>query len=137
MVTFHPLGAQGRVLIVEDDEGARELFADALRFTGYYVRTAADGLEGIRMLETFDPDVVVLDLGLPMATGFEILHELRSGMKTRQTPAIAISGLDRGLALAEGNPDFFATLKKPFQPDALVRTVTRAMDVKKTVRQEI
>src|SRR5688500_14452566 len=133
MVTFHPLGAQGRVLIVEDDAGARELFADALRFTGYYVRTAADGLEGIRMLETFDPDVVVLDLGLPMATGFEILHELRSTTKTQRTPAIAITGLDRGLALAEGNPDFFATLKKPFQPDALVRTVTRAMDSKKAI----
>lgn len=137
MVTFHPLGAQGRILIVEDDEGARELFADALRFTGYYVRTAADGLEGIKMLETFEPDVLVVDLGLPMATGFEILHELRAGTRTRQTPAIAISGLDRGLALAEGNPDFFATLKKPFQPDALVRTVSRAMDAKKSVRAEL
>ncbi len=137
MVTFHPLGAHGRVLIVEDDEGARELFADALRFTGYYVRTAADGLEGIRMLETFEPDVVVLDLGLPMATGFEILHELRNGARTQQTPAIAITGLDRGLALAEGNPDFFATLKKPSQPDALVRTVERAMGTKKPVHPQL
>jgi DNA-binding response OmpR family regulator len=137
MVTFHPLGAQGRVLIVEDDDGSRELFADALRFTGYYVRTAADGLEGIRMLETFEPDVVVLDLGLPIATGFEILHELRSRASARKTPAIAISGLDRGVELAQGNPDFFTTLKKPFQPDALVRAVSRAMDIRKSVREEI
>ena len=138
MVTFHPLGVQGRVLIVEDDHGARELLADALRFTGYFVRTAADGLEGIRLLESFEPDVVVLDLGLPVATGFEILHELRNSDRTRATPAIAISGLERGVELAQGNPDFFATLKKPFQPDALVRAVARAMETKKGagVREE-
>src|SRR5262245_3387927 len=135
MVTFNPLGETGRILVVEDDAGARELFANALRFTGYYVRTAADGLNAIRLIETFEPDVVVLDLGLPMASGFEILHELRSNAKTRQTPAIAISGLDRGVELAEHNPDFFMTLKKPFDTEMLVRTVTRALELRKNAEQ--
>ena len=57
------------MLLVEDDDSAREIFAKALRMTGYQVRTAADGLAGLRLLEVFEPDVVVLDLVLPIASG--------------------------------------------------------------------
>jgi DNA-binding response OmpR family regulator len=120
------LAAHGRVLIVEDDTGARELLADALRLTGYAVRTAADGLAGLRLVDAFEPDVIVLDLGLPIASGFEVLHELRSTTKNQETPVIAISGLESGVKLATENPEFFATLPKPFDPDALIGLVKRA-----------
>lgn len=119
--------AHGQVLLVEDDDDARALFADALRLTGFHVRTAADGLGGLRQLENFDPDVIVLDLGLPIASGFEVLHELRGVPRTSKTPVIAISGLERGLKLAKENPEFFATIPKPFDPEALVRVVARAL----------
>jgi DNA-binding response OmpR family regulator len=117
----------GQVLLVEDDDSARDMFAAALRLTGYHVRTAADGLGGLRQLDSFDPDVIVLDLGLPIASGFEVLHELRAAPRTRSTPVIAISGLERGLRLAKENPEFFATLPKPFDPESLVRVVSRAL----------
>ena len=103
------------------------MFAAALRLTGFHVRTAADGLGGLRQLDSFDPDVIVLDLGLPIASGFEVLHELRAVPRTSATPVIAISGLERGLRLAKENPEFFATLPKPFDPESLVRVVSRAL----------
>lgn len=116
-----------QVLIVEDDDTAREMLASALRLTGYQVRTAADGLGGLRLLEAYCPDVVVLDLELPIASGFEVLDEIRGSATTKHTPVIAISGLDRAVTQAKANPDFFATLPKPFEPEALVRAVTRAL----------
>lgn len=124
--TFQPLAAHGRVLIVEDDSGARELIANTLRLTGYVVRTASDGLAALRLADVFEPDVVVLDLGLPIASGFEVLHELRAVPRTFETPVIAISGLPNGVQLARDNPEFFDTLQKPFDPDTLVRIVRRA-----------
>lgn len=121
------LKSLGQVLLVEDDDAIRALLADALRLTGFAVRTASDGLGGLRALDSFDPDVIVLDLGLPVATGFEVLHELRAESRTRRTPVIAISGLDRGVKLARENPEFFATMPKPFDPEDLVRVVSRAV----------
>ena len=78
------------------------------------------------MLEAFEPDVVVVDLGLPIATGFDLLEELRSAERTVHTPVIAISGSERGLQQARSNPEFFAILQKPFDPQSLVRMVDRA-----------
>ena len=114
------------MLLVEDDDNAREMFADALRISGYRVRTAADGLAGLRMLESFEPDVVVVDLLLPIASGFDILNELRAIERTHHTPVIAISGNEARLQEAKANPEFFAILAKPFDPQRLVRMVGRA-----------
>jgi len=125
-VSLFELAANARVLIIEDDNGARELLATALRTSGYVVRSAPDGMAGLRLATDFEPNVIVLDLGLPMASGFEILHELRSLPRNNDTPVIAISGLESGIKLARENPEFFETLPKPFDPDALVRAVQRA-----------
>jgi CheY-like chemotaxis protein len=127
MFPDYPIAARCRILLVEDDDTARELFANTLRLSGYQVREAEDGLSALRVLDAFDPSVIVLDLGLPIASGFEVLHELRAAARTRLVPVIAISGLDRGVELARANPEFFATLAKPFEPEALVRTVARAL----------
>lgn len=115
-----------QVLLVEDDDQAREMYATALRQTGYHVRTASDGLACLRVLEAFKPDVVVVDLSLPIASGFDVLNELRGASLTQNTPVIAISGNDHGLKLAKANPEFFATIQKPFDPETLVRVVDRA-----------
>lgn len=116
--------SKSKVLLVEDDEAAALMYATALRLEGFQVRTASDGLSALRMLEAFEPDVVILDLKLPMASGFEVLHELRSSR--RALPVIAVSGHEEGLTLARQNPDFFAALRKPFDPDDLIGVTRRA-----------
>jgi DNA-binding response OmpR family regulator len=120
--------APQQVLVIEDDERLRDLLSLALRMRGFQVRTAPDGLAGLRLLEAYEPDVVVLDLGLPVASGFDVLTELRAVAKTSLTPVIAISGLDDHLKRArERRPEFVATLAKPFDPETLVRVVERTL----------
>jgi len=126
-VTAGYLTAHKEILIIEDDDATREMLAAALRMTGYHVRTASDGLAGLRLLEVYEPDVVVLDLGLPIASGFDVLTELRAVTKTRLTPVIAISGMDEYLKSARENGDFVATIPKPFEPQEIVRAVARAL----------
>jgi DNA-binding response OmpR family regulator len=123
----YPLTTQREILIVEDDDATREMLATALRMTGYRVRSAPDGLAGLRLLEAYEPDVVVLDLNLPIATGFDVLTELRAVAKTRWTPVIAISGMDASLKAARANGEFVTTIPKPFEPEAIVRAVERAI----------
>lgn len=64
---------------------------------------------------------------MPIASGFEVLHELRAAEETRHIAVIAVSGHDRGIALAKENPDFFAVVAKPFDIEALVRIIHRAL----------
>jgi DNA-binding response OmpR family regulator len=115
-----------QVLIIEDDVSLREMIATSLRMRGFHVREAADGLSGLRLLEAYDPDVVVLDLGLPIATGFDVIKELRAVATTRLMPVIAISGFEDQLKQAKESPEFLAALSKPFDPEALIRAVERA-----------
>jgi DNA-binding response OmpR family regulator len=124
--SLFPIGQQ-EVLIIEDDTATREMLATALRMTGYRVRSAADGLAGLRLLEAYEPDVVVLDLNLPIATGFDVLTELRAVAKTRLTPVIAISGMEASLKAARHNGEFVTTIPKPFEPETIVRAVERAL----------
>ena len=66
------------VLLVEDDNGTREMFRAALQMAGYSVFVAVDGVDALRQVEQRTPDVVVLDLGLPRASGQAVLAELRA-----------------------------------------------------------
>jgi DNA-binding response OmpR family regulator len=72
--------------------------------------------------------VVILDLKLPMASGFEVLHELRASRARVEVPVIAVSGHERGLELARSNPEFFAALQKPFDPNDLIGVTRRALN---------
>ena len=120
------IAARSKILLVEDDEATRALYAAALTREGFYVRTAPDGVAALRTLEAFDPDVVILDLRLPLADGFEVLQELRCDASRARVPVIAVSGYEPGLEQARRDPGFFAALQKPFDPDDLIGVTRRA-----------
>ncbi len=115
-----------RVLLVDDDDDARELFAMVLTEAGAEVRAAADAKEAMRAAIQWPPGVVVSDLVMPGTDGFSLLRELRSMHHLRRMPAIAVSGMasapDRENALAVG---FQEHLEKPLTPEALVKAVSR------------
>ena len=115
------------VLLVEDDHSARELFAYALEVAGWTVRSAADGLSGLRILDVFTPDVIVLDMRLPAADGGRVLDSLVARGIT--APVVAISGYDDAIEMARAHPRVLALIRKPFEPDELVRTVARAKEM--------
>ena len=120
--------ARTKVLLVEDDDATCSMYATALRMEGFVVRTASDGLAALQTLEVFDPDVVILDLKLPIASGFEVLHELRASRPGLTLPVIAVSGHERGLALARQNPEFYAALQKQFDPNDLIGVTRPAVN---------
>jgi two-component system OmpR family response regulator len=110
-----------RLLIVEDEDDLRQGLEQALREQGYAVDVAADGKEGLYRAETWDYDVVILDVMLPEMDGWEILGRLR---KTKKTPVLMLTARDavrdriKGLDL--GADDY---LVKPFNLAELIARV--------------
>ena len=71
-------GSAGRVLVVEDDEGIREMLKYNLVTAGFSVHEAADGASGLRTARTARPDLILLDLMLPGMSGFDFCRALRA-----------------------------------------------------------
>jgi DNA-binding response OmpR family regulator len=67
-------GAGQLVLVVEDFEDAREMYAEFFRFSGYRVETAATGREALEKIQAHRPDIIVMDISLPQMSGTEITH---------------------------------------------------------------
>ena len=116
-----------RVLLVDDNDDARELYQIALQQAGAEVRTACDAKDAVRtLLQWPPPHVVVSDLGLPGTDGLDLLREVRSIEHLARVPAIAITAMYgeklRTAALAAG---FQEHASKPLGPAQLVALVTR------------
>jgi CheY-like chemotaxis protein len=121
------------VLVVEDYQDAREMYAAYLQFSGYRVAEAADGLEALDKTRELMPDIILMDLALPKMDGWEATRQLKADDKTKHIPIVALTG--HALAgFAEGarqaGCDSFVT--KPCLPDALVVEIQRMLSVKRS-----
>ncbi len=117
------------ILIVEDDANIRELLHLYLEQEGYHIESAQDGAEGLRVFRRVHPDLVLLDLMMPVMDGTQMIRELRTFSKT---PVIVLTAkgevLDK-VTLLELRADDYIT--KPFEMReviARVRAVLRRMD---------
>ena len=121
-------GRGGRVLSVEDDAAVRQFVSAVLRADGYEVLAAADGAAGVAVAAAERPDLILLDLILPYASGFEVLRRLRDDPATRAIPVLVLStqgGEDDVVrALDAGAEDF---LIKPFYARELLARVRKAL----------
>jgi CheY-like chemotaxis protein len=115
------------VLLVDDEPILVRMLEVNLRVAGFEVRTATSGTGALESARAVTPDVVVLDLGLPDLSGWEVLSGLRALDDLRSTPVVVLSGSDRDAA---GDPgyaaDVHAFLTKPVEPADLVEIVRRA-----------
>jgi PAS domain S-box-containing protein len=115
-----------RILLVDDDEDARQLTATILRTAGAEVRTASSVDEALRELEASPADVLLADLGMPGADGYDLIREVRrrSAPTDQYLPAAAITAYagtyDRARALDAGFDDH---ISKPITPDAILEAV--------------
>ncbi|VTT97093.1 histidine partial : Signal transduction histidine kinase OS=Polaromonas sp. CF318 GN=PMI15_04884 PE=4 SV=1: Response_reg: GAF_3: HisKA: HATPase_c: Response_reg [Gemmataceae bacterium] len=114
-------GEHLRVVVVDDNVDGADTLADLLKLLGHQVRTAYDGPTGIAAVRAFDPDLVLLDIGLPGMDGYEIARRLGAAANGSGRPVlIAVSGYgqeaDRGLSRAAG---FAHHCVKPVEFDAL------------------
>ena len=79
------------ILLVEDFDDAREMYRDYLEFAGFRVDTARDGHEAIEKTRRIAPDLVLMDLSLPVMDGWEATRLLKSDPETRKIPIVALS----------------------------------------------
>ncbi|HZW31433.1 MAG TPA: ATP-binding protein [Isosphaeraceae bacterium] len=110
-----PAGVAARVLIVDDNADAARSLGLLLKQTGYQVELAHDGPTGLTMIRTHQPDVVVLDIGLPLMDGYQVARAVRS---ETAIPLIALTGYgpDEGTSAL-----FDRYLVKPVDPGELVK----------------
>jgi len=119
-----PIGASGRVLVVDDNRDAADLLAETLRFGGFEVATAFDGAEALETLSTFQPDVAILDIGLPSMNGLELARQLREIGGTRTIRLIALTGYGQHSDFtASAAAGFDLHLVKPVTTDILFAAV--------------
>lgn len=84
-----------RVLVVDDSEAAAEMLGLLVQRFGYEVRTAFDGTEAIQIAKSFLPDVVIMDIGMPIMDGLEAAKCMRSAPWSPRFFLVALSGWDR------------------------------------------
>ena len=122
-----PDGNPVRVLVVDDEPTLAELLSMALRYEGWEVRSAGDGMTAVRTAREFRPDAVVLDMMLPDIDGLEVLRRLRG--ETPEVPVLFLTAKDsvedRVTGLTAGGDDY---VTKPFSLEELtarIRAVLR------------
>jgi len=120
---------QGPILVVEDVPNVLELLEVTLRFKGYQVVSATNGLEGLEKARTGNPALIITDILMPKLDGFAFVQKLREDPKTRAIPVIFLSATyvtpeDRGFAMSLGAARF---IEKPIDTEEFLLTVAEIM----------
>ncbi|MHB0929683.1 MAG: response regulator transcription factor [Candidatus Nanopelagicales bacterium] len=113
-------------MVVDDELGVRELIGDALRLGGYDAIEAVDGQEALQILRHTQPDLMIVDVNMPVMNGFELLEKIRD--RGLQTPVIMLSArgdrIDVTHGLQLGADDY---VRKPFGLEELLLRVTAVL----------
>jgi len=127
--TFAPLAMpKPKILIIEDERSLAEVLAYNLKREGFEVLTALDGRDGLRQAQLKLPDLIVLDLMLPLKPGLEVCRELRAGGQTREIPIIMVTAraeeTDELIGLAVGADDY---VTKPYSTKVLIQRIKKEL----------
>jgi CheY-like chemotaxis protein len=117
------------VLLVDDFEDNRAMYAQFLTFSGFRVAEAANGKEALAKAAELMPDIVVMDLSLPVMDGWEATRRLKSDERTRGIPVLALTGHALGRhseGARDAGCDGFVT--KPCLPEDLVTEIRRMLE---------
>lgn len=113
-----------KILVAEDERDIRELIGFTLRFAGFDVLLAVNGIEAIKMAGEEQPDLILLDVRMPKMTGYEACRQLKENPVTSAIPVVFLSAkgqegeIEKGLA--SGAIEYIV---KPFAPDDLAKQV--------------
>jgi two-component system phosphate regulon response regulator PhoB len=118
-----------KVLVIEDDETIAKMVRANLTASGYRVSCAGTGEEGIQMVRTETPDVILLDVKMPGMSGWEVIDELRADPRLKDVPVIVITAslkeTDEASVLATGVQ---ALLTKPFSVNRLMMKIDQVLE---------
>jgi two-component system, cell cycle response regulator DivK len=115
-----------KILVVEDNEINRDMMVRRLQRRGYTIITAVDGQQGIDMTQSESPDIVLMDMSLPVVDGWEATRQIKSNPDVRHIPVVGLTAHamvgDRDKALNAGCDDY-AT--KPVEYEKLIELINR------------
>jgi CheY-like chemotaxis protein len=122
-------GERPRVLLVDDYPDAREMYSEYLEFSGFEVVEATNGIEALQRAAADSPDIILMDLSLPIMDGWEATRRLKADARTARIPVVALTG--HALAgISEGarkaGCDAFVT--KPCLPEDLVKEIRKVLN---------
>lgn len=117
-----------KVLVVDDEAGVLRFVSVSLSAAGYEVIPASSGEEALKLVDSANPDIMLLDLVMESMSGFDVLEKLRT---FSQIPVIIFTarGDISAIALKAGANDFFA---KPFKPEQLIEKIKKVLGTRKT-----
>lgn len=122
------MSKQISVLVIDDEQHIRDLFASHPALDGFVVTLASDGRKGIDLARRYKPDVILLDWMLPDMDGMEVLAELKKDPNTANAPIFMLTAKkdpsDVGKAICKGVDGYFA---KPFDIASLARTLRQKL----------
>ena len=121
-----------KILVVDDEKDFRNLIGEELASAGYRVITAADGGEALEKLRNSAPDLVVLDINMPVKNGFEVCREIRNDPIYGKTPVVFLTVRSEKDSILRGmdiGSDEYIT--KPFRPKELVLRVKNILEKKR------
>jgi two-component system phosphate regulon response regulator PhoB len=125
------------ILIIEDERALVEVLTYNLRKEGFEVQAATDGQDGLRRAQTTLPDLIVLDLMLPVVEGLEVCRVLKSGARTRDIPLLMLTArseeVDEIVGFQMGADDY---VTKPFKIKPLIQRIKALLRRKKTLGSE-
>lgn len=113
-----------RVLVVDDEPPIRQVIGDVLRDEGYAVLFASSGRGMLQVMETEQPDLVLLDLMMPDGNGWEVLQTMQAEPQLRAIPVVIVS---TGFIPAPQDGVIVPVLTKPFDLERLLGAVTQAI----------
>jgi CheY-like chemotaxis protein len=119
------------VLLVDDYPDAREMYAEYLEFSGFDIIQAGNGVEAIERAQDSHPDVILMDLSLPVMDGWEATRRLKADERTKQIPILAVTGHAlTGVSNDAKNAGCDGFITKPCLPEDLVAEIRKVLGTK-------
>lgn len=122
-----------KILLVEDNELNRDMLSRRLERRGFQVLIAVDGAQGVAMAQSEAPDLVLMDMSLPVVDGWEATRRLKAAPETRAVPIIALTSHamvgDRNKAIEAGCDDYDT---KPIELPRLLEKIDRLIGKEKS-----
>ena len=118
-----------RVLLVDDYPDAREMYAEYLQYSGFDVIEAGNGIEALERAADSAPDIILMDLSLPVMDGWEATRRLKADKATADIPIVALTGHAlAGILEGAKNAGCDAFITKPCLPEDLVKEIQKVLN---------
>ncbi len=114
---------RGTIVVIDDDPALLAMMTLALQAAGYTVCTASDGEQGLQLLSTVQPRLVISDIMMPMMDGVEMFQRIKEQLQDDGIPIIIITALNRKPWFATLEAEGAAIMQKPFEIDALLQLI--------------